>query len=304
MRMRLLKQGRAPYRAVVRSTIDLETAFLRLTGRNLREARIYEIGYGQRPMRLLALQSLGYDARGVDLDPPVIRGSMSEFRSIARAGGSRRLVKSAVRHFLFDRAERRHLDKALREAGAQLRIDIRRLDVGNAAEMEIPEGSIDLIYSDNVFEHLPPDVMEILCARMAKWLSPQGVALVMPDVFSGIAGGHLTEWYADFLSDRYQRRTEPWEHLRKRRARADCYLNEFRLEYYRRLFRRHFHIAEEWNVEEGLGGEFLTDEIRQELSEYDVEELLLGRYRFALKARLPHVACPALQPDDQAHWKL
>ena len=44
---------------------------------------------------------------------------------------------------------------------------------------------LDFIYSEDVFEHIPPAALENLIARLSRRLSPQGVALITPNIFTG-----------------------------------------------------------------------------------------------------------------------
>ena len=53
---------------------------------------------------------------------------------------------------------------------------------------------IDLVCSEDVFEHIRLSSLERLVPRMAAWLAPHGIALIRPNVFTGITGGHLVEW--------------------------------------------------------------------------------------------------------------
>ena len=46
--------------------------FESLTGRSFAEANVLEIGFGARPLRLIALMSMGINIRGIDLDRPML----------------------------------------------------------------------------------------------------------------------------------------------------------------------------------------------------------------------------------------
>jgi len=54
--------------------------------------------------------------------------------------------------------------------------------------------SLDLLISEGVFDHLQRDTLEEVVAAIARWLRPTGIALIRPNVFTGITGGHLIEW--------------------------------------------------------------------------------------------------------------
>lgn len=260
-----------------------------VTGRPFDRAAIFEIGYGARPLRLIALASMGLNARGIDLDAPMLQGSMRELIRILRTNGLLRFVKSTVRAKVFDAHERRALDRALVRRGARLRVEPERFLVGDIATANLPAGSVDFFYSEDVFEHIPRDALDAVCAGMASAMSADALAVISPSVYTGISGGHLVEWYPHTFEHPRQRRSEPWEHLRRRRFHADCFLNEMRVRDYRALFARHFDIAAVDNVHAGRGRQFLTDAIRTELADYDEDELLSDKWRFVLRKKRPQV---------------
>lgn len=256
-----------------------------LSGRRFAEARIFEVGYGARPLRLLALASMGLDARGIDLDAPMLGRPVADLLRVWRTNGPARGLKSAVRAAVFDGHERRALQQALRARGASWRVDPSRFGVGDIATAALAPASIDFLYSEDVFEHIPGDALDGVCAGIARALAPGAVAVIAPLVHTGIAGGHLVEWYPCTLARQGARRSEPWEHLRRRRYGADCLLNEWRVAQYRALFERHFTVVQVDNLQPGLGRRFLTPAVRAELAAYDEEELLSNKWRFVLRRK-------------------
>lgn len=162
----------------------------------------------------------------------------------------------------------------------------KRLIVGNAAEeMNWPNSSnsIDLVVSDGVFEHIPRQDLTKLIDVMADKLSKDGIAIIKPMVFTGIAGGHDLEWYPYKANQEIHRRSSPWEHLRQNRYPADTYLNCLTRQEYRDLFRRRFEILEEEVTIPWLGAKFMTREIRQELSNLSDDELFSNEVAFVLR---------------------
>lgn len=256
--------------------------YRRVCGQDLHQAKLFEIGYGARPLRMFWLTSLGYDVRGIDLDRPVLEGRLAEFYEMWQKNGVQRLIKSLVRHFLFDRREWRELDLLLRQrTGVGLRVEPSRFFVGDAGAADfsclIPGGA-DFVYSEDVLEHVPPPELETMLRNLAKGMRPGGCAVFRPHVFTSIGGGHLPEWYPHLTRNRLctdtNCRSEPWEHLRRRRFKANTYLNELRLCDYRELIGRHFEILSEVNQDAELGRRFLTSAVRLELKQYSEEELL------------------------------
>jgi hypothetical protein len=285
MRMEGLTNQRGAMEGLLAELDDYADTFQNLTGRSMRDARIFEIGYGARPLRLLALTSQGFDACGIDLDTPMLEVSLSNILRIKRSNGWLRFGKSAIRSLVFDSSERRALNDVLSTRGAKLLIKPARFLVGDVANLQLPEGSVDLFYSEDVFEHIPEKSMDAVCSTLAKSLSENGVALISPVVFSGLSGGHLSEWYPHTLANSHDRQSSPWEHLRDRRWRADCYLNEMRLSDYESLFARHFVVAEIRNLQPTHGKAFLSEEIRSALPGYGEDELLGYKWCFVLRPR-------------------
>ncbi len=276
------------------SVAEYSEIYAQHSGNDLSKARILEIGFGARPLRLFWLTSLGFNVTGIDLDRPVLRGSFSEFRDMLRKNGAQRVLKSAVRHFLFDRSEWKALDAVLKGRGlGGLKIEEQRFIIGDASSVDFRDlapAGFDFVYSEDVFEHVPKDALENLIKNLSRALAPGGCALFSPHVYSSISGGHLTEWYPHIALARSAGdtscRSEPWEHLRKCRFKANTYLNKLRLADYREMLGRHFEIVSEIHTNTGVGVKFLTDEIRAELSDYTEEELLVDNVRFVCRRHL------------------
>lgn len=283
MRLRGLKSSESGMFAILREIDDYSKTYYEKTGQNLFHARILEIGYGARPNRLLAMISLGYNARGIDLDKPIIKFGFREFLESFEKNGFKRALKSFVRCLIFDGSERRALDRVLKKRGVRLLYDEARFLVGDASTFEFQVSSIDFIYSEDVFEHIPPASVSALSKNLSHALSITGLALISPSIYSGIGGGHLVEWYPHTLDSDKQRTTEPWEHLRKRRLVADCYLNELRVCDFEKIFREYFVVKEIVSRDAELGINYLTSEIRNELSEFSEAELLSGKWTFELR---------------------
>lgn len=253
-----------------------------------RSARIFEVGYGARPLRLLALHYLGMDAQGVDLDQPVVGPRPKAIIAALRRNGWERALKSTVRATLFDYWEQRALRRAcfaMRPDSALSPIDYDRLLVCDAASDEIRTlgaGAFDFIFSEDVLEHVPPDALEQVLDNIRFLLAEGGIAFFKPHIFTGISGGHLVDWY-DATPGR-RRKAEPWEHLRKRRFVANTYLNELWLTDYRTMLGSRFEIVKEYPASPSLGPRYLTDDVRAELTHIPEEELLSDKYVFICRS--------------------
>ncbi len=286
-------RGKGPDFADLREKFSEYDRYTRqFVGKSLLDCQIVEIGYGARPHRLCWLTGHGARVVGIDLDRPLIRFDPVEISRIYRQNGWLRAIKSTIRVLLTDghywRAMAREAESA---SGRPFVFPIDSLKVGNAASEAFWTQNIgaDLIYSEDVFEHIAPDDLERLVSIMASSMSPDGVALIRPLVFTGISGGHSREWFPGLIDVPRHRVTEPWEHLRQRRHTPDIYLNEFTRHHYRNLFIRHFDIVEERVMEPGLGRSFLTNEIRQELAAYPEDDLLSNTVLFVLRPKRPKI---------------
>ncbi len=284
-----LRRLRRPMNFDVLGDLERFDALLREhAGRSLREAAVFEIGYGPRPYRLLALRAMGVDVRGVDAEVPVLSGRPAELRDAYATNGAERLAKSLVRRALFDWRENRAFRRALRAAGlAMPRVERERLIVADATKLDLPPASLDLVYSEDVFEHLPTDGIGALLPRMAAWLKPDGLALIRPNVFTGITGGHLIEWNRRSLLTGHprERRTGPWSHLLDDDFQTNTHLNRLTRADYRELFGEHFEILAEEVTLPDLGREFLTPAVRERLAAYGDDELFSNEVRFVLRPR-------------------
>ena len=274
---------------------DLQASYLqhdqtaqKYVGRPLTGCKVIEIGYGARPNRLIWFFGQGVDITGIDLDQPIRRGTPAEFLHVYRRNGWERAIKTVARWIINERHLRRALLAELsRQSGKTVELPQQRLAVGDATSEDfwIQHRGANYIFSEDVFEHIPADALERIMPAMAASMDPNGVAFIKPMVYTGICGGHHIEWYPHTLNQPRNRLTEPWEHLRKNRHPANTYLNKMGLAGYRTLFSRHFDILEEICVQPNMGSQFMTPEIRQELSQYPDEELFSNRVIFLLRPR-------------------
>ncbi len=284
--MRRDKASRKHYIEGILTQIDsLRSTYERLTGRAFAEARVFEIGFGAQPFRLIALMSMGIHVRGIDLDMPMLRFSPRDLTRILARNGFERAMKTGVRSLLFDRRDYGDLKSALQKRGYEMRVNNADLLVGDAATFDFGTETLDLVFSQDVFEHIPRDGIENILSRLATRLAPGGLALITPNIFTGITGGHLPEWYWDSEDNLSPRRSEPWEHLRKKRFQANTWLNRLSRRDYRELFSRHFEILEENVQEPNLGRHRLTPDIKAELAHWPDEELFSNTVQFVLRPK-------------------
>jgi hypothetical protein len=266
-------------------------------GIDLKASQILEIGVGQRPYLGITFFGLGYHYNGIDLDQPIYPLTLSTAWRAYHANGFLRLAKALIRYFLFDQQEYSSLFKQLglspesvERAGIFVRADAASLDLALLTNSSAPTASRQMplvVVSESVFEHIPrADIARVLqnIRHHAEVSGRELLILTRPTIFTGICGSHLTEWYHHNVYSSKPKRSDPWEHLRKKRFRADTYLNRLSRDDYRNLFQScGYKIVAESVKHPGLGSEFLVDPVlRNELSEWSEDELLSNEVMFEL----------------------
>jgi hypothetical protein len=158
-------------------------------------------------------------------------------------------------------------------------IDIR---VASAESIGAWTDVFDLIYSYDVFEHLPPEVLTLTVSGMMQRLSREGCCLIRLNPFPSITGGHLIEWYAGTLKNPQPRESAPWDHLRNReRGTGDTYLNGLGHRDFLAIFEKHARVIEHF-PDDDLGKPFLTSQIKAEFANYTQEELCTTGWTYVL----------------------
>jgi SAM-dependent methyltransferase len=276
------------------SDIDSYNSLVSIYGLpSLNTAKTLEIGVGQRPYRFLAIQSLGGEIWGVDLDRPIMAVTPAAFFSIWKSNGLLRALKTTVRSLFFDSADYEAFRRAIRHRyGRKVNESIAKILVGNAANADLwaaTGGRFDLIFSDDVFEHIPKTDIEKILVQMVQSLSPNGIAAISPMIYTGIVGGHSPQWYTASVSDGSPKSTPAWGHLTGQSADADTYLNKLSRADYRELFGKYFDIVSETVTFPDLGRAFY-EERKPWLSAYSEDELFSNKVRFILRHKLKSAA--------------
>ncbi len=265
---------------------NYEDAVSRYGNFSLVDAKIFEIGCGQRPYRLFYFYAKGFNIRAIDLDFIFIGISLRTLISTFYYNGFERLVKTVVRTVLFDRRDYKEFAKYLSEvAGRHFNWPMHLIATGSAADQNLwPKHEIDFVYSEDVFEHIPITDLPIICRQIQSRLSRRGIAWIKPLIFTGIQGGHSVDWYS--LDKGRARSCPPWDHLRENRYPSNTFLNKLTRNDYRALFSQYFEILEEIDIQKDLGKEFMTTELRNKLSNFTDEDLYSNGVVFILKPKL------------------
>lgn len=272
----------------VERDINTYAEYLRHFGNTLlSEARILEIGHGQRPLRLIHMLARGHDVTGIDLDYVVLNGSVSEFLRVYKLNGLERSLKTCARWLLWDRKLNSRIASILGYEWKKLSYTARqRLLQGDASVSHVwPRGQFDLIYSEDVFEHVPREGLERLCRLVADRLTDRGIAVIRPMVWTGILGGHRLEWYASGSSTP---RSSPWGHLIGEWEPPNTYLNRLTRREYVQLFQQSgLDVLVDEACEPTLGKEHASPDIMDKLKRlgYDEYELFSNKVTFVLRIK-------------------
>ena len=229
--------------------------------------RVLDVGCGKSYWLSLLLAGDGALAIGVDTEQVENRRDLAKYRHITRKNGLERALRTAVWDLLFARGYYRELERSV---GHKLSHDAVELHVYDGVHMPLPNASVDLVVSHEVFEHIA-DVPAVL-DELARVLRPGGRIYIYIHSFTSLSGGHHIAW--KHPDTHPSRMVAPWDHLRARKhVNIPSWLNGLREHQYREMFEKVFEI-EEWRITAEEGRALLTEEVRKELAEYSERELL------------------------------
>jgi len=240
----------------------------------IRDARILEIGCGQRCTTTLLFHSLGARVTGIDTDAVDPRFSVGGLLTIWKRNGFERFAKTLLRHILFDRGYYKTLEHEFGRPVRKDHADIRTMD---ACSLDFADDEFDYVYSSAVFEHI--DDVDRACGEVARVLKKGGVAFIGVHLFPSLSGGHNLEWA--FPDTRPSKTVPPWDHLRENRFPTHVYLNKLRERDYLSIFDGHLSIVDVWSSYEGE--KILTEEILAELPDFSRDELLKRSIKVVMK---------------------
>lgn len=240
--------------------------------------QVLDVGCGKSYWLSLLLAADGAHAIGVDTELVENRRGLAKYLHILRANGAERTLRTAVWDVLFARGYYRELERSI---GRSLPHQAVELHVYDGVHLPLPDASVDLVVSHEVFEHIA-DVPAVL-TELARVLRPDGRTYIYIHNFASLSGGHHIAWkHPDTHPSRV---VAPWDHLRGRKhADIPSWLNGLREHEYRAMFEQAFEI-EEWRVTAEEGRALLTDDIRRELSQFSERELLSKGFLVRARAR-------------------
>lgn len=245
-----------------------------------KDLRILDLGCGKMyPFSYISRRN-GFNVMG--LDAQYVSESPLKYFGIARKNGLKVASKTFVRDMLFCRSFRAILNEAC-DAGRK-NWGSAQFICGFAEELPYEDNYFDIVYSNDVFEHImhvPKALAE--CVRVVKL---DGIIYIRVHLFSSLSGSHHPKWFhpdTDPPDD-----IEPWFHLHEVRLddlfRLDYGLNRLRLAEFREIFAKMTDVIEEFtDLKEGRA--FLNDKERAELCDYSEEELLTSRVAFMARKK-------------------
>ena len=238
--------------------------------------RLVDVGAGQWLANAKGFAALGWNVLAVD--PEIPPQSLVDVPPFVKAVGLQRALKTAVGEVLL----RRSFDAEF-HAHTGLRIAHARVEVARTGSESLPlqPGSIDVVISDNVFEHLK-DVVGVI-EELARVLKPGALAFITIHPFTALSGGHHPSTFHHGSQDRFVPAIPPWDHLREHRHPSGVYLNRWRAPRFRAAFEPHFETLTWESLREGEA--LLTPALEAELGDYSRDELLTGKIVFVGRRR-------------------
>ncbi|MCB2187213.1 MAG: class I SAM-dependent methyltransferase [Deltaproteobacteria bacterium] len=244
----------------------MQQRLLPLAG-DLRGSRILDLGCGKTFWLTLLLHSWGAQVTGIDTEAVEPGKNLGKYLGLWKTNGPERAARTLVWDFIFAGPYYRELAKY-----APFPLNFRNVDVRaqGIEEFRTPDGSLDLVVSHEVFEHLPD--VPLALDQVRRMLKPTGLTYIYVHNFASLSGGHHIAW--KYPDTEPSTEVPPWDHLREKRfPDIPSWINGWRERDYRRAFAERFEIVD-WFPLAREGEKLLTPAIQAELADYSADELL------------------------------
>ena len=244
---------------------NMSTFLTDYTGVPVENARILEMGCGQRAVMPMLFAAHGADAHGIDVEVPTYRMNPAVFARVVRRNGLERALKSTARHVLFDRRYFKSLQEAF--GLSELPFSKARIQTMDVADLDYPDDHFDLVFSAAAFEHVAD--VDVAVRHLNRVLKPGGIAQIHAHLFASLSGGHCMDWQnADTTPSET---VPPWDHLLENRLPPNTHLNKLRIHEFKAIFEAHTVIRRDTYSREGLALAHLAPP--ELLERYTIEEL-------------------------------
>ena len=215
-------------------------------------AHILELGCGPLGTQSLLLHSAGYQVTGIDLEIPPAYLPLTGVKQRLKRG---KYVKA------WRAAGERYFTALANESGLKLNWHKLNLQLADLTRFDFPDATFEVVICCNHL-HRAPDVHGLL-AEAARVLKPGGLLLA-----------DFIPWPS--LNGALDQTAKPWSHLRaeyRPSSQTGLSFNRWRESQYRTAFERHFRLEQWLPLEDTAAQEKLTPDLRQEYSDFAVEEL-------------------------------
>jgi ubiquinone/menaquinone biosynthesis C-methylase UbiE len=228
---------------------------------------ILDVGCGKSFWLTLLLHNRGAQVTGIDTEVVKPGFSLEKYSNIIKKNGIERALRTLVWEQIFARPYYKKLEAL---SGKKLNFDGINLLATNSLTIELPDNSVDIVVSHEVFEHIA-DIPTML-DELRRVMKPDAMTYIYVHNYTSLSGGHHIAW--KYPDREPSKKVPPWDHLRDNRySDIPSWLNKMREHEYRNEFEKRFEIIE-WISTEQEGKELLSKSIRQELSDYSEHELL------------------------------
>jgi SAM-dependent methyltransferase len=234
---------------------------------DITQLRVLDVGCGKSFWLSLLLANHGANVTGIDTEVVQPGLSFGKYVELLKNNGFERALRTLVWEQIFAKPYYSELNKLNKTPLTFDKLELRSM---SGANLDFPEDSFDLIVSHEVFEHIV-DIPTTL-RGLQSVLKPEGRTYIYIHNFTSLSGGHHIAW--KYPDTEPSTKVPPWDHLRENRySDIPSWLNQMREHEYRTEFEKYFEIIE-WRSTDREGEALLTDDIRKELSNYSVGELL------------------------------
>lgn len=228
---------------------------------------VLDIGPGQQ-LRYAFCWSGENRVTGLDTDVIVYKPSLKDYIRMFRTNSLLRVMKTLFRKFMG--YDNKFIAMLEQELGKRVG-EPYKLVTGYAENSDLPKESFDIIYSYSVFEHIqnPEKAIE----EIKTLLKPGGVVYISLHLYTSHSGIHDAKIFSS-----WEPKPPYWAHLRenyKHVVTANCYLNEYKLKDWEKLFAKVLPNSELiYETQSELADELKKIKSGGELKEYSDQELL------------------------------